>query len=138
MRLLCVVLSGLLIGPVWAERTAPSATMAQVLNTTTSWDGSPLVYPPGKPEVTGVVLEIPPGGETGWHQHPVPLFVYVLDGEVEVVLRDGRSKHARAGESFAEVVNTWHNGRNPGTRPVRLFVVYAGSVGSPLIVNDAR
>jgi hypothetical protein len=33
---------------------------------------------------------------------------------------------------LAEVINTWHNGRNMGPDPVKLVVFYAGVAGQPL------
>jgi quercetin dioxygenase-like cupin family protein len=106
-----------------------------VLKTTTSWNGAPIAYPAGKPEITGLLLEIAPGGETGWHQHPVPSFGMVLEGTLEVTLKDGKTKRLGPGEAIAEVVDTLHNGRNVGTTPVKLVVFYAGVVGTPLTVK---
>ena len=35
--------------------------------------GHPIVYPKTeKPELSGFLVEIPPGAETGWHLHPNP------------------------------------------------------------------
>lgn len=124
----------------------PSATVAiepsakvkatTILKTDKSWDGEPLVYPQGQAEITGMVVEIAPGGETGWHLHPVPSFGMLLEGELEVSLKDGRTKKIRAGETLAEVANTLHNGRNVGTVPVKILVFYAGAVGQPLSVKE--
>jgi quercetin dioxygenase-like cupin family protein len=107
-----------------------------VLKTQTSWDGKDIVYPQGKAEVTGMIVEIAPGGETGWHSHPVPSFGMVLEGELEVHFKNGDVKHLKAGESAAEVVNTLHNGRNPGKVPVKLVVFYAGTVDQKLTVKE--
>lgn len=100
-----------------------------LLRTTTSWDGAPLRYPQGQAEITGLVVTIAPGGETGWHRHPVPSFGVLLSGELEITLRSGEVKRVRAGEALAEVVDTWHNGRAVGPEPARLVVFYAGAVG---------
>ena len=107
-----------------------------ILKTDKSWDGKLLDYPQGQAEITGMVIEIAPGGETGWHLHPVPSFGMLLEGELEVSLKDGRTKKIRAGETLAEVVNTLHNGRNVGTVPVKILVFYAGAVGQPLTVKE--
>lgn len=107
-----------------------------VLKAENSWDGKPIVYPEGKPEVTGMVIEIAPGGETGWHSHPVSSFAVVLEGELEVQLKNGRVKRIKSGEALAEVVNTLHNGRNLGSVPVKLVVFYAGAVGQKLSVKE--
>lgn len=115
----------------------PAAVVATpVLKTTEAWDGRPIVFPTDRAEVTALSIVIPPGAETGWHQHPVPSFAFVVEGELQVTLRDGRTRRFRAGEAFAEVVATAHNGRNAGAVPTRLLVLYAGSAGTPLTVKQ--
>lgn len=128
-----VLLVGLfLMLPAQAIEQTKAVKVTPMLKTQTSWDGQPLQYPAGQAEVTGMLIEIAPGGETGWHLHPVPSFGMVLEGELEVSLKDGRRNRLKAGDALAEVVNTAHNGRNVGTVPVRLAVFYAGSKGQPL------
>lgn len=114
------------LDPTAAIRVTP------LLKTTTSWNGRPLTYPAGQAEVTGLQIEIAPGAETGWHEHPVPSFGLVLAGELEVTLKDGQVNRLHAGDALAEVVDTPHNGRNVGSEPVKLIVFYAGAVGQPL------
>lgn len=115
----------------------PSASVkaSLVLRTASSWNGTALKYPEGQAEITGTVIEIAPGGETGWHLHTVPSFALVLEGELEVQLRNGATQRLQPGEAFAEVVNTLHNGRNVGPVPVKLVVFYAGSVGQTITVK---
>ena len=110
--------------------------VSTVLKTETSWDGKPIVYPTGKPEVSGLVVEIAPGAQTGWHSHPVPSFAFVLEGELDVEQKNGSVKHVKAGETLAEVVNTLHNGRNVGTGTVKLIVFYTGAVGEKLTIKE--
>ena len=121
-----------LLLPVRAIEQTNAVKVSTVLKTQTSWDGQPLQYPAGDAEVTGMLIEIAPGGETGWHLHPVPSFGMVVQGELEVSLKDGRKKRLKTGDALAEVVNTAHNGRNVGTEPVKLVVFYAGSKDQPL------
>ena len=128
-----VLLVGLgLLLPVQAIEQTKAVKVSTVLKTQTSWDGQPLQYPAGEAEVTGMLIEIAPGGETGWHLHPVPSFGMVLQGILEVSLKDGRKKRMKTGDALAEVVNTAHNGRSVGTEPVKLVVFYAGSKDQPL------
>lgn len=112
----------------------PGVQVKQVLKTTTTWDGAQISYPPGQAEITGLVIEVAPGGETGWHEHPVPSFGMVLEGTLEVTLASGQTKRINAGEALAEVINTVHSGRNIGTGPVKMLVFYAGATGKPLTV----
>jgi quercetin dioxygenase-like cupin family protein len=120
--------------PLAAFALDESATVRVVtlLKTSESWNGAPIVYPEGKAEVTALSIEIAPGGETGWHRHGVPSFAMLLEGTLEVTLRDGRVKRLQAGDALAEVVDTAHNGRNVGLTPARLVVFYAGAAGLPL------
>ncbi len=115
--------------------STPAVTVAPLLKTTSSWDGKPIVYPTGQAEVTGLLIEIAPGGETGWHEHPVPSFAFMLDGELEITLKNGQVKRLHAGDALAEVVDTPHNGRNVGDRPVKIVVFYAGTVGKALTLS---
>jgi len=105
-----------------------------LLETASSWNGKPLVYRQGTAKVTALEIVVAPGAETGWHQHPVPSLAYMLEGELEVALRDGTRKRIRAGEAVAEVVDTDHNGRNPGSTPARLVVFYVGTAEKALTV----
>jgi quercetin dioxygenase-like cupin family protein len=113
-----------------------SIKASTILKTETSWDGQPIEYPSGKAEITGMLVEIAPGGETGWHLHAAPSFGMILEGELEVQLKTGEVKHLKSGEALAEVVNTLHNGRNVGSIPVKLVVFYAGAVGQKLSTKE--
>ena len=37
------------------------------------------------PEVQSLIVEIPAGGETGWHTHPVPAYAYILAGTIDTL-----------------------------------------------------
>ncbi len=100
-------------------------TVKTPLKTSQSWDGAPLRYPTGEAEITGMQIEIAPGGS-------IPSFGMVLSGTLEVQLKDGRVKRLQAGDMLAEVVNTLHNGRAVGDQPVKLVVFYAGVKGQVL------
>ena len=133
---IALILSLAFHSPAFALEQSASVKASTILKAETSWDGKRIEYPSGKAEVTGMVIEIVPGGETGWHLHPVPSFGMVLEGELEVQLKNGAVRRLKPGEALAEVVNTLHNGRNVGTVPVKLVVFYVGSVGQPLTVKE--
>lgn len=118
-----------------ALEETPAIRVTPLVKATTSWNGERIAYPQGQAEITGMVIEIAPGAETDWHAHPVPSFAMVMEGTLEVRLRNGRKKRVGAGEALVEVVDTLHNGRNVGQRPVKLVVFYAGAVGLPLTVK---
>ena len=109
--------------------------VTSLLKTSTSWDGKPIVYPAGQAEVTALIVEIAPGAQTGWHEHPVPSFAYVLEGTLEVTRGTGETKLLRAGDMFAEVVNTLHNGRSLEGKNVKLLVLYTGAVDKKLTLT---
>ena len=128
------LIAAALATPVAGLAFEPSAAVkvTPLLETTTTWEGKQIVYPEGTAQITGLAIELAPGAETGWHAHPVPSFGMVLEGTLAVTLKDGRVKTLRAGEAIAEVIDTMHNGRNIGDKPVKLLVFYAGAVGRPL------
>ena len=122
--------------PLGAQAIEQSQTVkvTQLLKTTQSWNGAPIKYPQGQAEVTSLMIEIAPGGETNWHEHPVPSFGVLLEGTLEVSLADGRKKLIKPGEALAEVIATAHNGRNVGKTPIKLIVFYAGAADKPVTV----
>jgi len=106
-------------------------TVTPVKKATTTSNGDKIAYPmTDSPEVTVVTVEIPPGGETGWHKHRIPVYAYVLAGELTVELEDGKKAIFKEGDAIIEVVNASHNGRNLGAMPVKLVVFYTGVEGS--------
>lgn len=127
----------LLFLPVIAQTIDDNAgvKVTPLLKTTDSWDGQQIVYPQGQAELTALLVEIAPGGSTGWHHHPVPSFGFLLEGTLEITLKDGRVKLMQTGEALSEVSHTVHIGRALGDSPVKIVVFYAGAVGNALTVN---
>ena len=115
-----------------AVRTTP------LLRTSTDVAGTPLAYPIGAPaEVSGLLVELPSGAETGWHRHTVPCFAYILAGTIAVEQKDGPTRTFRTGDAFAELVGLEHNGRTVGTEPVRLVFFATGLQDHPFTVKEA-
>lgn len=107
-----------------------------VLKSTVTSNGARIAYPvTDRPEVTAMTVTIAPGAETGWHSHPVPVYAWMLDGELTVDVEGGKSYRFTAGDPIIEVVNTRHNGRNTGKVPARLAVFYTGIEGKPSVVR---
>jgi quercetin dioxygenase-like cupin family protein len=119
---------------VCADDYSGAVKVTPLLKTTTTWDGKAIVYPKGEAQLTGMMVEIAPGGETGWHEHPVPSFEVILQGTLEITTETGQVKRVQKGESFSEVVNTKHNGRNIEADVVKLWVVCMGTTESPLTI----
>jgi quercetin dioxygenase-like cupin family protein len=77
-------------------------------------------------------ITFPPGSSTGWHKHDIPVFAYVLEGELTVELENGKIIQFKQGAAFAEVHDTWHNGKNNGTENLVLIAIYMGEKGKVL------
>lgn len=88
-----------------------------------------IAYPEGTPKVTAAVVVIPPGKDTGWHIHTVPLFAYVLEGEVTVDYGSKGTRVIKAGSAMLEAENWPHNGMNKTDKPLRILAVYMGAEG---------
>lgn len=109
----------------------------KLLVSSTTYTGKPLAYNKSdSPEVTAIVVHIPPGGSTGWHKHPIPVYAYMLDGELTISMTDGSSYLFRKGEVILEVLNTLHNGVNKGDKEATLMVFYSGTAGQPNVVKE--
>ena len=131
--ILAVALTALLATPA-AAQVKFSAT--PVLQSGATVAGATIAYPKtDSAEVTALLLEIGPGGETGRHMHPYPTFVYVLEGAIDVEMEGGMAHSYKAGDSFLEVLNTWHNGKNNAATPAKVLVVFAGVHGKPNLVR---
>jgi quercetin dioxygenase-like cupin family protein len=123
------LLAVLLITPALAEDATPPAyqnLLTPLLHSGTDVLGDPLAYPAGAPDVTAAIVTVPPGGQTGLHRHEVPLFAYILEGELTVDYGEKGKRTYRAGEAVLEAQNWPHNGTNTGSVPMKLLAVYMG------------
>jgi quercetin dioxygenase-like cupin family protein len=121
-----------------AQFQPPEAPIASQLlaRTSQSWDGSALPdYPRGRPEVSVLRIRIAPGAQLPMHKHPVINAGYLLRGELTVVTDDNRVLRLKAGEAIVELVDKWHSGRNEGTEPAEIVVVYVGVQQQPITVT---
>jgi quercetin dioxygenase-like cupin family protein len=109
---------------------APETRM--VLSTGSTVTGEAIHYPSGGPaQITAVEITLQPGQQTGWHTHPVPLFGYILEGELTVDYGPRGKRIYLKGDGLAEAMNEAHNGRNTGLRPVKILAVFVGLKGMP-------
>jgi len=137
-RVACFCLIGIfLIGPSASAADYNSGVSAKVLKkTSVTGNGQKITYPnTDRAEVTAMLVELAPGAETGWHKHPVPVYAYVVSGNLSISLEDGTLLSFGAGDAIIEVVNTLHNGENRGVEPVKLAVFYLGIEGSPNVIK---
>jgi quercetin dioxygenase-like cupin family protein len=104
-----------------------------ILKTSADSAGQPIEYPnSGTPEISGLLVEIPVGQNTGWHIHPSQCIGYVLQGEIAVEIENGSRRTFKAGDSFAEVKNLKHCGYNTGSTPAKILLFAIGTKGTPV------
>lgn len=126
---------------VQAETMQPAETVQSVSTLLASGKtivGEQIVYPEAAPaKITSLVVTMARGEQTGWHTHGVPVFGYILEGELTVDYGD-KGKHVyRAGDALLEAINVRHNGQNTGSGPARLLVVFMGADGLKMTVPSA-
>jgi quercetin dioxygenase-like cupin family protein len=120
--LVCIVARGLAADHGYAE----AISVQTVLKTSADAVGQPIHYPQGGAEVTGVIVKIPPGQNTGWHVHPHPCVAYVLEGEITVEFAGGQTRQLKAGDAVAEAVNVKHCGYNRSTNTAKILMFAIG------------
>jgi quercetin dioxygenase-like cupin family protein len=69
------------------------------------------------------------------HEHPVPTYVYVLEGEVELQSHGGQPHQYKAGEAYIEALNHQHQLFNKGNVPAKVLVVFVGDEGKPTTIT---
>lgn len=105
-----------------------------LLSTTTTRDGDSITWPEGTAKIISVIGTIEPGGRTPLHQHPVPTFVYVLDGEVELRTEGGDPHTYGVGEAYIEALDRDHQLFNMTDSEAKVLVVFAGAEGEQTTV----
>jgi quercetin dioxygenase-like cupin family protein len=107
-----------------------------VLKTDTTSIGQKIIYPNFQNyEVTISKITIASGQSTGWHKHTFPVFAYILKGNLTVELENNKTMQFPENSSFAEVLETFHNGINKGKENVVLIAFFLGEKGKPLSVH---
>jgi quercetin dioxygenase-like cupin family protein len=87
----------------------------------------------GHTDLTLREITIQPGGYTGWHFHDGTLYAYVKSGTLTHNLADCSVDGVfGAGRAFTENPDQVHIGRNLGSTPLVLEVLYVLPAGSPL------
>jgi quercetin dioxygenase-like cupin family protein len=110
--------------PAQAKADYPAVPL---LSTGTTVVGETIRYPKGPAHVTAAIVTLAPGGRTIMHKHGVPLFAYILEGELTVNYGKHGTRTYHQGQSLMEAMNVAHFGINNGSQPVRLLAVYMGS-----------
>jgi quercetin dioxygenase-like cupin family protein len=133
--LLCLFMSSLFTIAAHAD-DYQGVSVRNVLTSTVAANGQKLSYlKTDNPEVSAMVVEIPPHGETGWHTHAVPVYAYMLAGRLTVEMEGGKKYEFKEGAAIFEVKDTPHNGRNYSDQTARLIVFYTGETGKPNVTR---
>ena len=102
-----------------------------LLSTGTTVVGEPIRYPSGTAHINASMVTLAPGARTIMHKHGVPMFAYILEGEITVDYGDKGKRTYRKGDALMEAMDVAHFGENTGTQLMRLIAVYMGA-------NDAK
>ncbi|KOV85868.1 cupin domain-containing protein [Nocardia sp. NRRL S-836] len=123
MRLVTAVVAALLLFSGVASATPSRGVTAHVI---AQWSAAGRDY-------TLRELTIDPGGSTGWHNHDGTVYAVVKAGVLTRTLGDCTTTfvHHR-GDVLVEEPNHVHIGRNLGTAPMVLEVLYVNPAGTPL------
>jgi quercetin dioxygenase-like cupin family protein len=85
--------------------------------------------------LTGQMVELAPGGQTGRQRNLVPSFLYVIEGTL-VIDTDGGPigvsgvQYHGEGQSYAGPPNLWYNVMNTGQAPARYLLLFVAAPGA--------
>lgn len=85
--------------------------------------------------LTGQRVELEPNGQTGRQRHPVPTFIYVLEGTLTTNSEGGRVgvagvQYHTAGQSYSNPVGVWYNHSNNSREPVKYLLLFIAPPGA--------
>lgn len=83
-----------------------------------------------------MLYEVDPDWVTERHTHPGHLFVYVLEGSVEVAVEGHEPKLVSAGEAIYERTDTPMVGRTVSSEGAKFLVFNVGRIGEPITVSQ--
>lgn len=79
-----------------------------------------------------------PGGQSGWHTHPGPVFIQVLSGTMTFYMSDDPTctpMVRTAGQSYVDIGEHPHIARNEGTAVATNLVTYFAPPGAALRID---
>lgn len=115
--------------------TVTEVQSTELLRTSISWNDAELPdYPQGKPEIVAVKYTVPPGAKLGWHHHVSMNHGILVQGELTIIGKDGKTTTIKEGEPVVEMVDAVHRGENRGDKTVILYMFYLSQKDLPLSV----
>lgn len=99
--------------------------------------GEKITFPQEDASIRAIVVTLEPGEVTAWHQHGVPLFAYILQGEVTVFYEGIGEKVFREGDGVMEAMTVTHQGKNTSAGETRILAVFLlGDGKEPVVPED--
>jgi quercetin dioxygenase-like cupin family protein len=120
MKQLCLAVCFLFAATLSAS-TQEKITVATIFQSTITAAGQPIVFPTGNTEVVALMVDLPAGADTGWHNHPWPRYAYVISGALTVENEAGQKQTYKTGDFAVEQLNIFHRGM--AAAPTRLLVI---------------
>jgi len=132
----CLTLVGVLLQSVVFGAASPDYKSTQnLLDTSQTVIGEDIHYPGGgQARIKAMVVVLEPGERTVWHRHGVPLYAYLLAGDLELDYGPAGKRIYHRGDNFMEAMNEFHQGHNIGLDQVRILAVFMGGEGQPLVI----
>lgn len=141
------VVAAISVGLVWA--TPGSGTISTLIGRATfeeafkvkrglgNWEVEVEAKPALDIAVQRIVFQ--PGGQSGWHSHPGPVFISVVEGTMTFYESDDPDcapvvRHA--GQGFLDVGDHAHIARNETSEPATNVVTYLAPPGAALRIDQ--
>lgn len=143
-----VLASAIAVGVAWATPGSGSQSMLLGRGTfdeafkvkrkaATGWE----VEVEAKPnlDIAVQMITFQPGGQSGWHSHPGPVFITVLSGTMTFYESD--DPHCQpivrhAGQGYVDTGEHAHIARNETTAPATNLVTYFAPAGAALRIDQ--
>jgi quercetin dioxygenase-like cupin family protein len=110
---------------------AAGVTWDELTRTTTNVVNDPITYPEGASEIFVEIGTFEKDGQTSLHQHPVPIVVYMMEGELEVRVDGAEPIRMLPGQAFVEPQNRNMQAFNVADGPSKVLVVTMAAEGQP-------
>lgn len=88
-------------------------------------------------DVTALRVTLPPGASTGWHRHPGPGFMIVVQGAVTLYANDCTKTTYTTGQAYVEVPGLVNLVRNDGSEPAVFVGEFIVPATAPLRLDVA-
>jgi len=88
-------------------------------------------------KVATQTITFQPGGQSGWHTHPGPVFISVKEGTMTFYDENCHATVRMAGEGFLDTGSDAHLARNESDAPATNVVTYFAPPSAPTLRIDA-